>query len=93
MLVLSEQNAACTSDSSEHVMDKKTLIIGQIMMTFLMAATMSGIMLLVMVGPVSGWLGIWGMTFLIAWPIAFFFTQIYSRIAFPLAARLRQSLK
>ena len=69
-------------------MDKKTLLIAQILMTFMMALMMSGIMSLLVFGPTAEWLRVWRHQFLLAWPIAFVLTLGVSRIAFPLAGRL-----
>lgn len=74
-------------------MDKKTLLIGQIIMTFLMAFTMSGIMIFVTMGVSAETVKLWLSKFLIAWPIAFCFTQVYSRIAFPLGGLIASKLK
>lgn len=65
-------------------MDKKTLILTQIIMTFLMAVAMSGIMSFISLGPTAHWLAVWPKSALIAWPFAF----ALSAIAFPLAARI-----
>lgn len=70
-------------------MDKKVLIIAQVLMTLMMAFSMSGIMMLLALGPHEGFVGEWMKQFLIAWPIAFLMTQIVSRIAFPVAGILR----
>lgn len=69
-------------------MNKKTLIIAQILMTFLMALSMSGIMSAMALGLTRQWLAVWPQQFLIAWPVAFALTLLATRIAFPLAARL-----
>lgn len=71
-------------------MDKKTLLIAQILITLMMAATMSGIMSAIGMGMTREWLGLWPKQFLIAWPIAFVMTQITSRLAFAIAFRLRR---
>lgn len=72
-------------------MDKKTLLLAQIFMTCMMAFVMSGIMMLIAVGPIEGFVKSWLSQFIIAWPIAFIMTQIVSRIAFPLAFILTKS--
>lgn len=71
-------------------MDKKTLIIAQLIITCLMAFSMSGIMSAIAMGLTKEWLHAWPLQFIIAWPIAFMMTQIVSRIAFPLAGKLRR---
>lgn len=73
-------------------MDKKTLLIGQLLMTFLMSLSMSGILSATMMGLTAEWLGFWPKQFAIAWPIAFLMTLIWSRVAFPLAGRIRRKL-
>ncbi len=71
-------------------MDKKTLLIAQLLITLMMAASMSGIMSAIGMGLTSEWLRAWPKQFLIAWPIAFILTQLTSRIGFALAFRLRR---
>jgi len=73
-------------------MDKKTLIIAQIIITCLMAFSMSGVMSAVGLGLTREWLYAWPGQFALAWPIAFVLTQVATRIAFPLAFRLRRFL-
>ncbi|SEK17471.1 Protein of unknown function [Pacificibacter marinus] len=65
-------------------MDKKTLILTQVIMTFMMAVTMSGIMSLIALGPTALWLSEWPKAALIAWPFAF----VLGAIAFPVASRM-----
>lgn len=72
------------------MMDKKTLLIAQLLITFMMAASMSGIMSAIGMGLTREWLAAWPKQFLIAWPIAFVMTQITSRLAFAIAFRLRR---
>ena len=69
-------------------MDKRTIITTQIIMTFLMAMSMSGIMSLIALGPTALWLSVWPKQFIIAWPIAFVLTNIAFRIATPLARKI-----
>lgn len=69
-------------------MNKKILLIAQILMTFMMALLMSGIMSLIALGPTKQWLSVWPIQFIIAWPIAFILTQFTSKIAFTLAPKL-----
>lgn len=64
-------------------MPKKTQIVLQLLMTFMMALTMSGIMGFISVGP--EFFSHWPLSFIIAWPIAFIVTQIVTPIAFKLA--------
>ncbi|MFY0618774.1 DUF2798 domain-containing protein [Shimia sp.] len=65
-------------------MEKKTMFLTQVIMTFLMATGMSGIMSLIALGPTALWLSVWPKTALIAFPIAF----VMGAIAFPLSARI-----
>lgn len=62
-------------------MDKKTLILTQVIMTLLMAVAMSGIMSLIALGPTAMWLSVWPKTALMAWPFAF----VLGAIAFPVS--------
>ncbi|MBS1184310.1 MAG: hypothetical protein H6Q99_4190 [Proteobacteria bacterium] len=57
-------------------MDKKFALISQIVMTFMMALTMSGIMSVIELGPTAVWLNHWPKVFLIAWPTAFVLTMV-----------------
>ncbi|GAB3253299.1 DUF2798 domain-containing protein [Arthrobacter pigmenti] len=52
----------------EPTMNKKSIFLSQIIMTFIMAATMSGIMGLIFTGPSMEWLTGWPRQFIIAWP-------------------------
>lgn len=58
------------------MMDKKSALISQVIMTFMMALTMSGLMSLIELGPTMVWLNHWPKIFLIAWPTAFVLTMI-----------------
>ena len=58
------------------MMDKKSALIAQVFMTFMMALTMSGIMSLIELGPTMVWLNHWPKVFLIAWPTAFVLTMV-----------------
>ena len=69
-------------------MDKRTILISQLLMTFMMALSMSGIMSLISVGPTAAWLEIWPMQALMAWPIAFVLTMA----AWPLSMALTRRL-
>lgn len=57
-------------------MSKKSIFLTQVIMTFIMAATMSGIMGLIFTGPSMQWLANWPKQFIIAWPIAFAVTMV-----------------
>lgn len=65
-------------------MDKKSVIVTQLIMTFMMAVSMSGIMSLMAIGPTDVWLSRWPIQALSAWPVAFIATMVL----FPLASRL-----
>ena len=54
--------------------DRKTLLLAQVFITCMMAASMSGIMSLIAMGPSMAWLGAWPRQFITAWPIAFVLT-------------------
>lgn len=70
--------------------DPKTLLLAQAFITFFMAASMSGIMSVIHLGPSMEWLHTWPREFIIAWPIAFVLTQIFSRLGFKLAFTIRK---
>ncbi|MDK3018647.1 DUF2798 domain-containing protein [Pseudodonghicola flavimaris] len=70
-------------------MDKKSLLLAQVLITFMMALSMSGIMSMIHMGPTREWLATWPREFIIAWPIAFVLTQGVGRIAFFVVHRLR----
>ena len=70
--------------------DPKTLLLAQVFITFFMAASMSGIMSVIHMGPTMEWLQTWPREFIIAWPIAFVLTQIFSRLGFKLAFTIRK---
>ena len=57
-------------------MDKKTIFLSQLLMTFMMALSMSGIMAWVSLGPAVFTVKIWLGQFIVAWPIAFVLTSV-----------------
>lgn len=58
-------------------MNKKSIFLSQVIMTFIMASTMSGLMGLIFSGgPSMDWLTAWPRQFIIAWPIAFALTMV-----------------
>ena len=67
-------------------MTKRTLFVAQLLITFMMAFSMSGIMGLISAGP--AFLPHWPISGLMAWPVAFVLTQIVTPIAFGLAKML-----
>lgn len=71
-------------------MDKPTLILAQLLISFLMALAMSGIMSAMAMGLSVEWLSMWPRQFVTAWPIAFVLSLLATRIAFPMAVRLRR---
>ena len=68
--------------------DRKTLLLAQVLITFMMALSMSGIMSFIALGPTAFWLSVWPKQFIIAWPIAFVMTLFVSKFAFALAGRI-----
>lgn len=68
--------------------DRKTILLAQLLITFMMAGSMSGIMSMIALGPTAAWLRDWPKQFIIAWPIAFVLTLFVSRIAFGIAGRV-----
>lgn len=69
-------------------MSKKHVFLSQVFMTFIMAASMSGIMGLIIVGPSIAWLQAWPLQFIIAWPIAFVLTMVAWPVSMALAGRI-----
>lgn len=70
-------------------MDKKSVILSQVIMTFLMAASMSGILGMIFAGgPSMLWLAAWPRQFIIAWPIAFALTMVAWPAAMALTAAI-----
>ena len=65
-------------------MNKNFMLLSQVFMTCIMAATMSGLMSLIHTGPSVQWLKDWPLQFVIAWPIAFCLTMV----AWPAAMKL-----
>ena len=68
--------------------NRKTLLLAQALITLIMAASMSGIMSLIALGPTAEWLEAWPRQFVMAWPIAFVLTLFVSRLAFAIAIRV-----
>ncbi|RQP10054.1 MAG: DUF2798 domain-containing protein [Microbacteriaceae bacterium] len=54
----------------------KTVFLTQLIMTFIMATVMSGVMSLFATGPSLEWLARWPLQIAIAWPIAFALTMV-----------------
>ncbi|MDD9339582.1 MAG: DUF2798 domain-containing protein [Providencia heimbachae] len=74
-------------------MDKRTIILTQIIMTCLMASSMSGIMLFISIGFIPDFFTVWSKQFIIAWPIAFIMTNLMWPIASKLAFLICSSKK
>jgi hypothetical protein len=68
------------------MLPKKTTLVMQIAMTFMMALVMSLTIGLIQVGP--DFLALWPQTFIVAWPIAFIYTRIINPIAFKIAFKI-----
>jgi hypothetical protein len=71
--------------------NKKTLIVAQLLITLMMAFSMSGIMSLIALGPTLFWFHTWMQTFIMAWPIAFCLSIPVGKIAFALSGKLTAS--
>lgn len=69
-------------------MSTKNVLLSQVIMTFLMASLMSGLMSLIHSGPSMQWLRAWPGQFIIAWPIAFALTMVCWPIAMKLSSRI-----
>lgn len=69
-------------------MNKKSVFLSQVIMTFIMASTMSGLMGLIIAGPSMEWLGNWPKQFIIAWPIAFALTMVAWPTSMALTGRI-----
>lgn len=65
-------------------MNKPFILLSQVFMTFMMAASMSGLMGIIHEGPSLEWLQGWPLQFIVAWPIAFCLTMV----AWPAAMKL-----
>lgn len=66
----------------------RIILLAQLLITFMMAASMSGIMSSIALGPTVEWLHDWPREFIVAWPIAFVLSLLTSRIAFGIAHRV-----
>lgn len=65
--------------------EKKILLLAQGFITMMMAASMSGIMSLIALGPTRQWLMEWPAAFITAWPIAFLLTLFIGPLGFKLS--------
>ena len=68
--------------------EKKILLVAQGFITLMMAASMSGIMSLIALGPTRQWLMEWPIAFITAWPIAFVLTLFAGPLGFKLATKV-----
>lgn len=68
------------------MLPKKTTLVMQLCMTFMMALTMSGTLGFINEG--ADFLAHWPRMFIIAWPIAFLYTRLINPLAFKIAFKL-----
>ncbi|QJR82241.1 DUF2798 domain-containing protein [Alteromonas pelagimontana] len=68
----------------------KTIIVAQALISFMMAALMTGIFSCLELGFTQEWLLTWPIHFMSAWPIAFVLSLLVSKVAFAIAIRLTQ---
>lgn len=68
------------------MLPKKTTLVLQLSMTFMMALVMSGSLGFITAGP--EFLSHWPQMFIIAWPLAFIWTRIINPIAFKIAFKV-----
>lgn len=73
--------------------DRKTLLLAQVLITFMMALSMSGIMSFIALGPTAYWLSVWPQQFIVAWPIAFVLTLFVSKFGFALSFMIMGRLR
>ncbi|WP_238368134.1 DUF2798 domain-containing protein [Mesobacterium pallidum] len=69
------------------MLEKRIVILSQLIISCLMAFSMSGIMGLIHMGATREWLAAWPATFAMAWPIAFVLSLGVGPLAFWLARR------
>jgi hypothetical protein len=86
------RSAGAPPSEQDWTMQKSTIVISQIVMTTLMAASMSAIMLLIAVGPTALWLQLWPRQFLTAWPIAFGLSVVAWPLSIGLARRVTRTV-
>jgi hypothetical protein len=83
--------SASLSPLEIRMLPKKTTLVLQLAMTFMMALTMSGTLGFIFNG--ADFLSHWPQTFIIAWPMAFIFTRIINPIAFKIAFKFARHTK
>jgi len=69
-------------------MQRRTLIIAQLLISFKMALLMTGIFSFIPMGLSMEWLKTWAEHFITAWPIAFVLSMLVSRSSFSMAMYL-----
>ena len=74
-------------------MDKKSALLTQVIMTFIMALSMSGILGLIFKGPSMEGLSRWPKQFMIAWPLAFALTMVAWPTSMALSGAILRSRK
>jgi hypothetical protein len=96
-MVLRDETASRSAghppSEQDWTMQKSTIIVSQIVMTFVMAACMSGIMLLIALGPSAAWRQLWPTQFLMAWPIAFVLSMVAWPLSMGLARRVTRTVR
>jgi hypothetical protein len=68
--------------------NKKTLLIGQVLITFMMALFMTGIFSCLALGFTPAWIAAWAKSFVLAWPIALCLSIPVGKIAFAIAGKV-----
>jgi len=70
------------------VFSNKTVLVGQALISFMMALLMTGFFSFLELGPTAVWLDMWWRSFVAAWPVAFCLSVPVSKLAFTVAIRL-----
>jgi len=79
------------SPVGEWILPKKTQFVLQLLITLMMALTMSGVMGFINAG--TDFLARWPLAFAIAWPVAFIVSQVVTPVAFKLAHKIAPPAK
>ncbi len=66
--------------------DTRTMIVGQILISMMMAFLMTGFFSFLTFGLSLDFLQTWAEQFVISWPVAFCFSMLVNKFAFSLAA-------
>lgn len=69
------------------------MILAQALISLMMAASMSGIISLIALGPTAEWLSRWPKAFAVAWPIAFCLTLFVGPLGFRMAAAIMSAIR